>query len=290
MTYIAHILVMASIFSTIAVSLNLTAGHSGLISVCQAAFFAVGAYSTAILTTAHGWPWEASVCAGACVAIAVSLCVGRVALRLGQQTFVLATFALQMIMFHVLQNWSDVTGGALGIPGVPMASAVGLQASPGLPALLLAGSAAVFAVLCVSHITRTPYGRVLRGIREDEPLMQSACKNTLRFKLNVFVLSAVFASISGSIYASYAGYVDPSSFTIHDSIFMLAIVIIGGTGSTRGAVLGAVVLVGFPEALRFVGMSSSVAANVRQLLYGVLLVGCMLWRPQGLLGKYPMCE
>jgi branched-chain amino acid transport system permease protein len=290
MEYIAHILVMASIFATIAVSLNLTAGHTGLLSVCQAAFFAVGAYSTAILTTAHGWPWETSVCAGVCLAIAVSVLAGLISLRLGPQTFVLATFALQMIVFHILQNWSDVTGGALGISGVPLASAVGLRARPGLPALSLAVGVAVFATVCVSHIARTPYGRVLRSIREDEAFTQSAGKNTFGFKLNVFVLSAIFASVSGSIYASYMGFVDPSSFTIHDSIFMLALVIIGGTGSTRGAVLGAVVLVGFPEALRFLGMPLSIAANVRQLLYGLLLVGCMLWRPQGLWGKYPICN
>jgi branched-chain amino acid transport system permease protein len=141
-----------------------------------------------------------------------------------------------------------------------------------------------FWVLC--RLVRAPFGRVLRAIREDEVFTQSFGKSVTGFKVKAFVISAALAAVAGSLYAVYITFIDPTSFTVQESIFMLAIVIVGGAGNLWGSVIGAVVLVALPELLRFVGLPSAIAANVRQILYGGLLVVMMLWRPQGLLGEY----
>ena len=136
------------------------------------------------------------------------------------------------------------------------------------------------------RLASSPFGRVLRSIREDEPFAASLGKNTLRFKVTAFAVSAALAASAGGLYAHYNTYIDPSSFTVMESILVVSMVIVGGAGSLWGPVIGAVVLVSLPEALRFVGLPVSVAANVRQILYGGLLVIMIMFRPRGLVGTY----
>jgi branched-chain amino acid transport system permease protein len=120
---------------------------------------------------------------------------------------------------------------------------------------------------------------------EDETFALSLGKNVAGYKISVFVLGAMLTALPGALYTTYISYIDPSSFTVDESIFIISIMIIGGAGRLWGPVLGAVVLVMLPELLRFVGMPNSIAANMRQIFYGGALVVCMLWRPQGLVGK-----
>ena len=127
---------------------------------------------------------------------------------------------------------------------------------------------------------------MLKAIREDEVFVRAAGRNVSDAKVEVFVISASLASIAGVVYATYITYIDPTSFTIMESIFIISIVIIGGSANLKGSIVGAVVLVALPELLRFVGLPNSIAANIRQILYGALLVIFMLWRPQGFLGEY----
>ena len=124
------------------------------------------------------------------------------------------------------------------------------------------------------------------AIREDEVFAEAAGKNVAAYKVLTFVIGAGMAAVAGVMYAYYISFIDPTRFTVMESIFIISIVIIGGAGSLWGPVVGAVVLVILPEFLRFIGLPSSVAANVRQILYGGLLVAFMLWQPRGLLGKY----
>ena len=138
----------------------------------------------------------------------------------------------------------------------------------------------------VRRIVQSPFGRVLKTIREDEVVALAAGKNVAVYKVTVFMIGAGLAALAGVLYAHYISFIGPGSFTIMESIFIISIVIIGGAGSLRGPVLGAVVLVVLPELLRFIGMPSAVAANVRQIIYGGLLVAMMMCRPQGLLGEY----
>ena len=135
-------------------------------------------------------------------------------------------------------------------------------------------------------ITRSSFGRVLKAIREDEEAISVFGYNTTYYKLVIFVISAMLAAIAGSLFASYITFIDPSSFSLNESIFILAIIILGGLSSNRGAVVGAAFLIILPEALRFVGFPSDVAAQMRQVVYGLILILLMLYRPQGFLGEY----
>ncbi|HHQ48136.1 MAG TPA: branched-chain amino acid ABC transporter permease, partial [Acidobacteria bacterium] len=134
--------------------------------------------------------------------------------------------------------------------------------------------------------TRSPFGRVLQLIRADERLALATGRSPSRFKLVTFVISAALGSVGGAIFAAYIGFVDPSSFTVMVSVMIICMVVIGGAGTVWGALVGAVFLVSMPEALRFVGLPAPVAANLRQILYGALLMLLMVLRPQGFLGRY----
>lgn len=141
-------------------------------------------------------------------------------------------------------------------------------------------------MLFTHAIKCSAYGRVLISIREDSIYTQALGKNIGFISVTVFVFGAVLAALAGNLYAHYITYIDPGGFTVSESIFILTLVIIGGAGSLWGPVLGAVILVLIPELFRFIGLPQSTGADIRQLLYGLTLVACMLWRPKGLIGRY----
>lgn len=290
MEYLLHVLILVGIYVILSVSLNLIAGYTGLLSMAHAALYGVGAYVAALLALKAGCGFVlATVCAAAAAGL-VGVVVAAPSLRMHDDYFVLATFAFQVIAFSVMNNWVEVTGGPMGLPGIPRPEIFGITVSTHLQFLALVGVIALLSVLMVRRIVTSPFGRVLRAIREDEVFAQSLGKSVTRYKLLVFIIGGSLAAVAGSLYAHYITFIDPTSFTVQESIFMLAIVIVGGTGSIAGSVVGAVLLVSAPEALRFLGMPSGVAANLRQVAYGVLLVLCMMFRPQGILGELTLRE
>ncbi len=286
MDYLLHILVLAAIFIVLAVSFDLLAGQSGFLSVAHAGFYGLGAYTSGLLTVNQGAPFGVGVLAGMAVAALISFVVSLPSLRLHDDYFVIATFGFQMILFSVFNNWMEVTRGPLGIPGIPQPVILGWHVDTPWEFLVLATAFAAFAYFVVWRITSSPFGRVLHAIREDEVFAKAHGKNTLYFKVAAFAVSAALAASAGSLYAHYITYIDPTSFTVMESILIISMVIIGGAGSTWGPLVGAVVLMTLPEALRFIGLPSAVAANLRQIIYGSLLVVMMMFRPRGLVGKY----
>ena len=286
MEYLVHILVLVGIYTMLAVSLDLLAGHTGLVSIAHAAFYGLGAYTSALLTVHFGAPFLAGVLAGMAVAALVSVVVSLPSLRLHDDYFVIATFGFQMILFSIFNNWTDLTRGPLGIPGIPRPMIWGWTIESQIELIGLIAVFAGTAYIVARRLSTSPFGRVLRAIREDEVFAQALGKNTLRFKVTAFTVSAALAASAGSLYAHYITYIDPSSFTVMESILVISMVIIGGAGSRWGPVIGAVVLVILPEALRFLGLPIGVAANLRQVIYGIVLVAVMMFRPQGLVGRY----
>jgi branched-chain amino acid transport system permease protein len=286
MEYLLHIAILICIFSILAVSLDLVAGHGGFLSISQAAFYGLGAYTSALLAVQVGIPFCMSILAGMIVAFLASFVVSLPSLRLHGDYFVIATFGFQMILFSVFNNWMRITHGPLGIPGIPQPVIFGWHATSHLDFLILAVAFSCFGYFVVYRLTSSPFGRVLHAIRQDEVLAKALGKNTLYFKVTAFAVSAALAASAGSLYAHYITYIDPTSFTVMESILIFSMVIIGGAGSTWGPLVGAVVLVTLPEVLRFVGLPSAAAANLRQIIYGSLLVIMMMFRPRGLMGKF----
>jgi len=286
MEYIFHIFILVCIFSILTFSLDLLMGHAGILSITQAAFYGLGAYASALLVVCLKFPFLAGVLVGMVAAALMSLVVSLPSLRLHDDYFVIATFGFQMILFSVFNNWMAVTRGPLGIPGIPPPSIFGWAITSKIAYLILTACFAALAYAVVWRLTSSPFGRVLHAIREDEVFARSLGKNVLRFKVVAFAVSAALAAAAGSLYAHYVTFIDPTSFTVMESILIISMVIIGGAGSRWGPLVGALVVVTLPELLRFVGLPSAVAANLRQIIYGLLLVLMMLLRPRGLVGKY----
>lgn len=286
MEYLLHILIMICIYVILGQSLNLLIGYTGLLSIAQAAFYGVGAYVAAIMSLKLGIPFLLNLVCAIAISSLFGALIGIPSLRLKGDYFVIVTLGFQMITFSVLNNCVSLTGGPMGLPGIPQPSVFGWVISSHIEFLLLVAVFAVLVFWLCKCIIKSPFGRVLTAIREDEVFALAAGKNVAVYKVAVFAIGSGMAAIAGALYAHYISFIDPTSFTVMESIFIISIVIIGGAGSLWGPVVGAVLLVMLPEALRFVGMPSSIAANMRQILYGGLLVAFMMWRPQGLIGKY----
>ncbi|MEI8339648.1 MAG: branched-chain amino acid ABC transporter permease [bacterium] len=286
MDYLIHLAILVGIYSILAISLNLVVGYTGLLSITQAAFYGIGAYATAILLTTTGVNFFVSVLLGIVITAVVSLAIGYILSKFRGDYYALGSFGFNIIVFSIFLNWQSLTRGPLGIPGIPRPEIFGFTFSENIHFLLLTAVFAIVIFLLAQYITRSSFGRVLQAIREDEKVTQVFGYNTIFFKLTIFVIGACMASVAGSLFASYITYVDPSSFTLAESIFILSVIVLGGLADNTGAVCGAIFLILLPEILRFVGFPTDVAAQLRQATYGLILILLMLYRPQGLMGKY----
>jgi len=286
MEYFLHILIISGIYIILTLSLNLIVGFTGLAALGHIAFACVGAYTSSLLALNYGIsPWIGLVI-GACFASLLGIIIGFPSIRLKGDYLALATFGLGVIVYSVSKNWVDLTRGPMGLPGIPKFAVFGFELQPVWTYLILVLIFIFITALVINRIVDSPFGRILKSIREDEVASLSIGKNTNRYKLIVFVIGAFFAGIAGSLYAHYITFIDPSSFTIMESIAVLLMVVFGGMGSIKGSFAGALILVIFPEMLRFLGMPSSIAAPLRQMIYGLLLILLMLKRPQGIIGEY----
>lgn len=286
MEYLLHILVITGIYIILTLSLNLVVGYTGLASLGHIAFSCAGAYTSTLLVLNYGIsPWL-GLLIGACVAGILGVIVGFPSLRLKGDYLALATFGLGVIVYSVAKNWVSLTRGPMGLPGIPGFTIFGFAISETWSYLILVVLFVLLTFFVIRRVVNSPFGRVLQGIREDETATLAMGKNVYKYKIIVFVIGAFFAAIAGSLYAHYITFIDPSSFTVMESITILLMVVFGGMGSLAGSFVGASILIIFPELLRFVGMPSSVAAPLRQMIYGILLIILMLKRPQGILGKY----
>jgi len=286
MEYLVHILVMAGIYIILTVSLNLAVGYTGIPAMGQSAFFCIGSYASALLALRFGIsPWATLIFASL-IAGAAGWFVSLTASRLAGDFLALATFGFAVVIHSIATNWMSLTRGPMGLPGIPAFRFFGSQIDTAWKFFPLVAIACIATVFITRRIVRSPFGRILQGIRESDIVTLSLGRDAARYKQTVFAFAAFFAGLAGVLYAHYISYIDPSSFTPLESFTILLMVVFGGMGSIPGSVIGALVLVLLPEGLRFLGMPSAIAAPVRQMLYGGVLVGLMLVRPQGLLGKF----
>ena len=288
MEYLIHLGILVAIYAILGISLNLIVGYTGLLSVTQAAFYGIGAYSTAILLTNYEMNFFLSVIVGIVITALTSLLIGFVLSRFKEDYFALCSFGFNVIIWSIFLNWQSLTRGPLGIPGISRPEIFGFVFSENIWFLLLAVVIAILVFLFAQFISKSSFGRVLKAIREDEQAIQVFGYKTNYYKLAIFVIGGMLAGIAGSLFASYITFIDPSTFTLNESIFILAIIILGGLANLRGSVLGALFLILLPEILRFVGFPTDVAAQMRQAVYGLLLILLMLYRPQGLMGEYKL--
>ena len=276
MDYILHLIILIGLYTMLAQSLNLTAGYSGLISLAHAGFYGIGAYTTAILSLQFGLSFWINLPIAMLIGFIISYIVSLIALRTVDDYFIICTLGIQVIIFSIMNNWMEVTRGPLGIPGIPSLTIFGFELSSKISFLTLSAIFVVLIWFVLNNLTQSGFGKSLKAVSEDEIYSQSIGKNVYQLKITSFTIGAVIATIPGALYAHYISYIDPTSFTVSESIYILSIVIIGGMGNLKGSFYAAVFMVLLPEILRFVGLPSSVAANLRQIIYGLILVIVMM--------------
>ncbi|MBK9688890.1 MAG: branched-chain amino acid ABC transporter permease [Saprospiraceae bacterium] len=281
MEYILHLFILICFYTLLSQSLNLSAGFTGLISLAHAGFYGIGAYTTSILSTQFGFSFWLSIPLAMFISGVISLIVSLIALRTVEDYFIICTMGIQVILSSIMNNWMDLTRGPLGIPGIPSISFFGITLDSKMSFLLLSLFFVALVWFVLRNVSKSGFGKTLLAISEDEIYSQSIGKNVYLSKTVSFTLSAMFAAIPGTLYAHYISYIDPTSFTVAESIFVLSIVIIGGLGNLTGSFLASAFLVLLPEALRFVGMPDNIAANMRQIIYGLILVAVMMTGKNG---------
>ncbi len=286
MNYILHLLIMIGIYLMLTYGLNLVVGFGGLLSLCQAVFYGIGAYACALFMMKAGIGFLPALALSTVLTGVFSVFIGLPALRFRGDPFVIVTLGFQMIVFAILYNWLGLTRGPYGIPGIPRPVVAGYEitALPEYLALILTCLAVLLLILFILY--RSPFGLALKTLRDNEMAAESLGKAPVRMFLSAFVISAMSAAVAGGIYATYVTFIDPTSFTLSESIFILTILLVGGAGNKMGPLAGTVFMVLLPELLRFLGLPDTVAANVRQMIYGLALILLMFLRPQGIAGDF----
>jgi branched-chain amino acid transport system permease protein len=285
MDYLLTILILLAIYALLASSLNVVLGHGGLLSLCHAGLYAIGAYASALAALRWGLSFPLSV---AIAALCAAACAGLMAiplLKLRGDYFILGSLGFQIIIVDLIQNGDPVTNGAMGLSRIPRPRILGYEISAHFEYALLYALMATACILLLHYVTSSPFGRALNAAREDEAAATALGKDVRWILIRAFAISAAGAGVAGAMYAHYVTYLDATSFTFAESVYILSLVIVGGVATTRGPIFGALLLVVAPEVLRFVGFSSDLDSNIRQLVYGMLLILFAALRPRGLAGR-----
>jgi branched-chain amino acid transport system permease protein len=286
--YVVYMACLIAINIIATVGLNITVGYAGLLSIGHSAFIGVGAYAGTLLWLHFGTPLAVNIIVGALAAFAVGLVFGLPALRIKGVHLAIATLAAQYSLYFVFQQWADVTGGDRGL-SVPQVNVFGFG-DTGF--YYVVAAITLIACLAARNLFRTRVGRAFIAVREKDYAAEVLGINVVTTKLMAFGIGAAYAGVAGALLAAFLRIVEPDQFTLANSIFYLAAVIVGGGGSIFGSILGAVFMTMMPETLRILlteiaGKGADLAgflSPLRELIFGALLVGFLNFEPRGLVG------
>jgi len=275
--YHLHVAIMAGIFGVLALSLNLLLGYTGQLSLGHAAFFGIGAYTSALLTVTLEWSFWPALAAAIALAGAAGWFIGRLSLKLRGAYFVLVTISFAGVISLVSVNWIELTNGPLGLPGVP-APELGpwsLRTKTAYYYLVLAAVAVSYVVS--RRLVGSRIGRAFVALRENEALAESIGVDVTHYLVLAAVVSAAMAGLGGSLYAHYTRFVSPEVFLFSYTVTMVIMVVAGGKGTLAGPLVGAVLFTALPEALR-----AATSWQWQMLAYGVLLILLVVFMPRGI--------
>ncbi len=288
-TYILSLLAFAGFTALLALGLNVIWGLAGMMNLGLAGFYAVGAYTSALLVVRLHWPIAAGIIAAAAVASAVGAAVALLTARLRGDYLAIVTLGFAEVVRLIASNEVWLTNGTDGISGVP-GPLRGVLPPGGFYALYAAivWVAVIAVAVLLARLAASPFGRVLRAIREDEMVAAVAGKRVIVFKVKAFALSAAVLGLAGGLYVHFNGYVAPDAFAPLVTLYVVLALTAGGTGRMMGAMLGAVLVIALTEGTRFFGALTSgltpvQAASLREGVIGIALIAALHWRPQGLL-------
>lgn len=276
--YYIDVLTLAGMYAVLALGLNIVIGLAGLLDLGYISFYAVGAYTYALLSTKIGVSFWFALPIGGLLAAFFGLLIGIITLRLRGDYLAIVTLGFIQIVHIVLNNWDGLTGGPNGILGIARPRIGSFVFSQPIHFYYLILAILAITIIAVHRLNNSRIGRAWIAIREDEIAAEAMGIDTIRMKCLAFSLGAFWAGIAGVFFAGKFAFVSPESFTFMESVLVLSMVVLGGMGSIPGVIIGALTLIILPEILR--GL-----ANYRMLIFGAMLVIMMIVRPQGLIGS-----
>lgn len=287
MTYIVFILTIAAIYALLAQSLVPVWGQAGMVNLGLVGFFAVGAYTAALLTKDAGWPALLGPLAGLMAGGMLGLIVTLSTLRLRDDYLAIVTLGFAEVVRIVASNEIWLTGGTDGIAGIPAIFERGTGLTFHVQFMILTTLICLATGLLITRLVKSPWGRVLRAIRDDQIVASVAGKKVVRFKAQAFMLGAAIAGLAGSLYGSYTSYIAPDLFLPLITIYVFLAATAGGNTRPIGATVGAYLLVAWLEASRFIGeiipaFSAVQVAALREIIVGLALVLVLRFAPDGL--------
>ena len=272
------VLALAGLYAIVAIGLNLLVGYTGKISFGHNAFMAMGAYASGILTVRYDWsPWSAMIVAAVSTGL-VAFIIGAPILRVRGHYLAMITLAFSQVVIIVSTRWTEVTGGLTGIPGVPDFAIFGFSFDTKLRMYYLIWFVAIMLFLLSFRIVDSRFGRALRALGAHETAAGALGVDVVRCRIQIFVLSAVYAALAGSLYAHFLNYVNGTFFDLSVMIQLMAILVVGGTGTLWGPVVGAVLLI-------WVSQNLGSYAEYSQLVFGLFYGGALLFLPGGVVGE-----
>jgi branched-chain amino acid transport system permease protein len=276
---------MILIYIIFALSLNLEIGYTGLFNFGHVAFFGIGAYTSALLTL-HHVPFELSLLIALAMAGLWGFLLSLPSLKLRGDYFGIATLGFGEIIRMIFQNEVWLTKGPMGLPGISKPTLFSYRFATLPQYFLLALGFAIITFIVLRIILRSPFGRVLRAIREDEVAAEALGKNVFCFRIKSFVIGSILAGLAGTLWGHYTTFISPGDFTLLETILVLLIIVLGGEGTEWGPVIGTILLIFFQESLRFLRLPAEYTrylAPLQQMIFGGLLVLLMIFRPEGII-------
>ncbi|MSP52395.1 MAG: branched-chain amino acid ABC transporter permease [Alphaproteobacteria bacterium] len=297
MNYAFHLLILLDIYIVVALSLNVIVGYVGLLTLAHAGYFALGGYAYALTGYVLGWEFIPSALVGVAVAMGLSLVLSLGSWRFRGDFFVLFSLSVQVVIYTTLRYWAkpglphgtliNLTNGDFGFAGIAKPALFGYSFGALPDVAFLFTLFALLATVFSRTLLHSPWGRMLQAIRDDELVARGLGKDVRLAKLQAIGISCGMAGFAGAMFAAHLAFIDPQSAELNESILLLSMVIVGGVGnSVRGPFVGAFILLAIPEILRWIELPNAVAAEVRLITYGVVLVLLMHMRPQGIAGVY----
>lgn len=289
--YFVAIAIFAAIYVLLALGLTLQFGLTGLINFGHVGFFCIGAYAAAITSVYGGQPVIVGLVVGAILAALAAWPIGLVALRLRDDYFAIVTLGFSETIRLVVTSEKWLTNGVQGIPGVPrLFEGLGVGMPSALATLVVLLAANVVAIAIFMRLAKSPFGRVLQAIRDNEEAVKALGKDPAHFKIKVLMLGAALAGVAGAFYAHYIGYVSPDQFTPLVTFYVWMAIIMGAANRISGAIVGSGLLMLFLEGSRFLRdvlpfVSAVDMASIRLGVVGVALILFMIYLPQGLMGR-----
>jgi branched-chain amino acid transport system permease protein len=285
MGYLIAIVILVLIYIILATSLDIVFSNAGIFSVSHAAFFGIGALIYAVLSKLGHVNYFLIIGIVIVVTSLTAILIAISTLKIKGDYFIIASFGFQMIAYDIFYNWVKFTSGASVIYAIPRPTIFNITFDSASKYFILVLITTVLCVFICWRLSHSPFGNLLRAIKDDDIAVQASGRSPLVFKIKALVISGILAAIAGVLYSGYLSIFVPGAYDVDLSISIVAMVIVGGSGNIWGASLGAAVLVILPQLISFLNLPTTIIGPLQQLFYGVLLIVFMRLRPEGLLKR-----